>query len=576
RRAMSATTGHMCTVRDEFEQSIALLKKREGELKDTRDHLKETEDVLSRKTVELKLVQSALGEETVVRQAHQETEGHLNGVALGLKVVVRDSVKDIGGLSDKLERKSGILNANSQAVLTHGKAIFASTIALSRKLEEFLKFSSQSTLKLRTEAKQFEAKELEALAGHSERVDQQLKRIHAALAVVHAKDMAEAEALTIVQTVLKETHETFGVGFGAWSSTLRKSCEATCNEVNVAGIEAFTTVEKAVKAMGSLVENIVREACAFVEAERDSVVEAKLLAANAAASEMTRLRNQNDLLVRLLEDEKLKGEKAKDELLQRVSGMLGDFTRERDRGLREAVGIVQAGNVQAEEGMKVFNRKHGDIVETMETKGKEVERGVEKWGGDAKRTRDGALKMLNNSKAKLGSELASLKSTVSGSIESYSTEVQTQVQNMNASCSTAFDRQTHAKRARIETTTSLGVELQSEYKSLQRNFASTSRNIEGAVGRVVSESTNLTSATETYHKIAKNELSSAKDAMKALADYGTKADTSTGLTPRKRVWQYVDQWQLTKSRGELLQTWREGGDSAAGSETFLAEHRPLP
>ncbi|KAJ7145387.1 hypothetical protein C8R43DRAFT_1197079 [Mycena crocata] len=224
--------------------------------------------------------------------------------------------------------------------------------------EEFLKFSSQSTLKLHTEAKQFEAKELEALAGHSERVDQQLKHIHAALAVVHAKDMAEAEALTI----------------------------ATCNEVNVAGIEAFTTVEKAVKAMRS-VENIVREACTFVEAERDLVVEAKLLAANATASEMTRLRNQNDLLVQLLDDEKLKGEEAKDELLQRVSGMLGDFMRERDQGLREAVGIVQA-----EEGMKVFNRKHGDIVETMETKSNEVEREVEKWGRDAKRARDGVLK----------------------------------------------------------------------------------------------------------------------------------------------------------------------------------------
>jgi kinesin family protein 11 len=59
--------------------------------------------------------------------------------------------------------------------------------------------------------------------------------------------------------------------------------------------------------------------------------------------------------------------------------------------------------------------------------------------------------------------------------------------------------------------------------------------------------------------------------MKALAEHGARADTSTGSTPRKRVWQYVDQWELTKSRAELLQTWRE-----AGSDTFLAEHQPLP
>ncbi|KAJ6547610.1 P-loop containing nucleoside triphosphate hydrolase protein [Mycena capillaripes] len=576
KKQVEIVEGQMRTVRDEFEQSIALLKKREGELKDMRDQLKETEDVLDRKNVELKLAQGALEEETVVRQAHQDTEGRLNGVALGLKVVVRESVKDVGGLFDKLERKSSILNANSQAVLTHGKAISSSTIALSRKLEEFLKSSSQSTTKLRTEAKQFEAKELEALAGHSERIDQQLKRIQSALVVVHAKDTAEAEALALVQNAVKETHETFRVGFAAWATILKTSCETTCSQVNDAGLEAFTMVEKAVKAMGSVVESVVREACLFIEGERNSVAETKLLAATTAAAEMTHLRNQNELLTRMLEDEKLRGEKAKDELLQRVSGLLGEFAKERDRGLREAVGIVQAANVKAEEGMKVFERKHGDIAETMEAKGKEVARGVEKWGGDAKRTRDGALKSLNSSKVKLGSELASLQSTVSGSIDSYSTEVQTRMQNMNATCSTAFDRQTSAKRARIETTTSLGAEVQSEYKSLQRGLASTSRNIEGAVARVVSESTSLSSTTDTYHKISRGELSSATNATKALAEHGAKADTSTGSTPRKRVWQYIDQWELTKSRAELLQSWRETGVSSAAKETFLAEHRPLP
>jgi kinesin family protein 11 len=102
KKQVEIVEGQMRTVRDEFEQSIALLKKREGELKDTRDQLKEMAQVLDRKQVELELVQGALEEETVVRQAHQETEGRLNDVALGLKTVVRDSVKDVGGLFDKL------------------------------------------------------------------------------------------------------------------------------------------------------------------------------------------------------------------------------------------------------------------------------------------------------------------------------------------------------------------------------------------------------------------------------------------------------------------------------------------
>jgi kinesin family protein 11 len=109
KKQVQIVEGQMRTERDEFEQSIALLKKTEGELKDTRDQLKETEELLHRKQVELKLVQGTLEEETIVRQAHQETEGRLNGVALGLKVVIRDSVKDVGGLFDKLGKSASRL-----------------------------------------------------------------------------------------------------------------------------------------------------------------------------------------------------------------------------------------------------------------------------------------------------------------------------------------------------------------------------------------------------------------------------------------------------------------------------------
>ncbi|KAJ7504068.1 kinesin motor domain-containing protein [Mycena galericulata] len=575
KKQVQIVEGQMRTERDEFEQSIALLKKTEGELKDTRDQLKETEELLHRKQVELKLVQGALEEETIVRQAHRETEGRLNGVALDLKAVIRDSVKDIGGLFDKLERKSSVLHTSSQAVLAHGEAISAATIALSCKLEEFLKASSQSTAKLRKEATQFEAEELQALAGHSERIDQQLKHVQAALAVVHAKDTAEAEALALVQNALRETHESVQVSFAAWADTLKKCCETTCGQANEAGLEGFAAVEQVLKAMGAMVENVEREVCAFVEMERESVGEAKVLAANTAAAEMTRLRNQNEMLTRMLEEERLRGEKAKDELRQRVSGLLSEFTMERDRGLREAtkaVASVQAANFKAVEGMKAFEGKHSEIAEGMEAKGKEVARGVERWGGDAKRMRDGALKSLNDSKTTLSSELASLQSAVSASIDAYSSEVLTQMENVNSTCSTAFDRQTHAKRVRIETTSSLGAEVHGGYKSLQLGFVSTSWNIESTVGRVVSETTSLSSATEKYHKISRNELSSATKATNALAEHGAQPDTPTGTTPRKRVWQCVDQWELTKSRRELLQTWRKTGASATGREPFSTQH----
>ncbi|KAF7294898.1 Kinesin motor domain-containing protein [Mycena indigotica] len=554
KKQVEIVEGQMRNVREEFEQSIGLLKKREGELNETREQLKEAEQALENKNEELNRALLALEQESIVRQAHAETEERLNDVAVGLRGVVRETIKDVDSLHSKLSRTSSTLRANTQVVLAQGKSISSSTIALSRKLDEFVKSSAATTSKLRTEAKEFEAKELETLAGFTERVNEQLKRVQAALAVVQAKDTAEADALAIVKQVVKDTYEAFKVGFGAWSLSLKQTCETASAAAESTGTTAFDSAEAAVKTLATLVETLAQEAQSFVESEHTTVVQVKLLAANAATAEVERLKAQNEVLTQLLANEKLKGEKAKDELLQRVSGLLGEFVQDRDRSLREAVGVVQAGNVESTKAMQAFKQQHAELTATMDASGKQTTASLTRASKDAKRTRDGTLKSLAESKSEFGVQLSSMQTSISASVDSYSSEIQSQVKTMDASSSAAFDRQTHAKRARIEATNSLGVEIQSEFKSVQRAFASTSRNIEGAVAHMASDSNTLSNATEIYQKASNSELSSLKEATKLLGEQGTKADAPTGHTPKKRTWQYVDKWELTKSRAELLKS----------------------
>lgn len=80
----------------------------------------------------------------------------------------------------------------------------------------------------------------------------------------------------------------------------------------------------------------------------------------------------------------------------------------------------------------------------------------------------------------------------------------------------------------------------------------------------------------TYKTATASHVSMVQKATMALSDQGTREDTPTGSTPKKRTWRYVDEWELTESRPALLEAWRSHGMSAVGSETFLAEHLPLP
>jgi kinesin family protein 11 len=419
-------------------------------------------------------------------------------------------------LINHLDRKTTIFGSNSKAVLTHSKTISSETSILSTKLEDFLKSSSQHTLKLRTEATQFQAKELDTLATHSERINAQLQRVQEVLEVIQGKETVSTEALGVVCTVMKETHESIKNGFGAWADGLKKTCDAMCGEVEASEATGFITVEKALKAMGCLIETIVREAQEVINVERASVLQAKSLANTAANSEMVRLRQQNEMLTRLLECERIKADRTKDELIQRITGLLGDYTRDRDKGLREAVGSIQQSNEEAEEEMRVFDEKYEGVVDEMTQRAVMAGGVLERRSGEGKRTRDGAIKTMSVARQRFGEELTKMQDTVSGSIQTHSNQVQKQTQAMNVTCvdgewtlstksigtdsgsPTAFDRHTGAKRARVEATNALMSDVLSEYRYLQRGISSTSRNIDAAVGRVVSEVSRLISLNVSF------------------------------------------------------------------------------
>src|SRR6266581_920225 len=55
-----------------------------------------------------------------------------------------------------------------------------------------------------------------------------------------------------------------------------------------------------------------------------------------------------------------------------------------------------------------------------------------------------------------------------------------------------------------------------------------------------------------YEDFAMDNLEAIELATNTLLSKGTKDDTPTGGTPRKRKWQYTEAWSLTKSRDELL------------------------
>ncbi|KAG1827268.1 P-loop containing nucleoside triphosphate hydrolase protein [Suillus subaureus] len=560
------------SVREEFEQSIALLMKTDGELKQVKGQLKEVEEELEVKEGQLKVAKGALEEEIVVRQAYQVTEERLDGVALGLKQVAAESIDDIGALFEKLQRKNKTFTSNIKAVSSHGRSISSEVQSLSTKLEDFMKTASHSTQTLRAETKQFQTKEFEILTSHSERIDQQLQRIQDSLRIINAKDDVSAEAITTMQNSVKESQETMKSSFSAWSDSLRTTSQMMYNEVYTANQSNFASLENVLRAMGTLVDSAVNQAIDFAKADGELFSQSKSLVDDISRAENAHLQTQNALFVQLVEAEKVRSAKANDVLLQRISGLLGEFVASRDRDLREAFGAAADANATHEEEFSEFGQRHEQLINEAVVHGSEAITSFERRGTEGKRTRDSALKTVGSVQVAFKDSLLATQNSITTATTTYTGELQRQSQTFQTSFGASLDRHDRAKRARIETTNGLATDVQTELRHLQRGIASSSRNVEGFGGRMVSESTNLSDMIEKHGNNTTSRLTSLHQTARSLLDQGTREDIPTGMTPRKRAWEYADEWELTESRDTILQPRRQGGPVRHTSEPPSSQH----
>ena len=89
------------------------------------------------------------------------------------------------------------------------------------------------------------------------------------------------------------------------------------------------------------------------------------------------------------------------------------------------------------------------------------------------------------------------------------------------------------------------------------------------------QSTDLANSVDLHRGAISTGLNTLQDTTRSLLDQGTREDVPTGMTPRKRVWEYVDKWELTKTRDALLQSYEQGQDHSIVA-TPMSESASLP
>jgi kinesin family member 11 len=146
--------------------------------------------------------------------------------------------------------------------------------------------------------------------------------------------------------------------------------------------------------MAVLIQSLIHETQEYMAVERKHSAEAKLIAENQAEEQIRHLKEQNAQLVRLLQQEKSKSERMKNDLVQRVSGLLNEFVAERDKSLEGAVARIKQENSQMESTLNDVTEQYSRKADDMLMRNQELGASFEKKGEQCKRLRDGAFKVI--------------------------------------------------------------------------------------------------------------------------------------------------------------------------------------
>jgi hypothetical protein len=199
--------------------------------------------------------------------------------------------------------------------------------------------------------------------------------------------------------------------------------------------------------MWSLMESVTHETRDHIKSEGKLAMDAKSLSASTVDAEIAHLRQQNALLTQLLESERSQGERARDELVRQVSGLLGEFTAARDRGLRKVVEEVQRANDDGEKRMAEFGEMHGSRMDGIVGRGVDFSKVLERKGKEGKKATAATSKVrlpcsigtriahlflqaASAAQSNFAGHLSQLQGSISGSLTSHVGEVQSQIQTM--------------------------------------------------------------------------------------------------------------------------------------------------
>lgn len=271
------------------------------------------------------------------------------------------------------ERKNKTLLSNKQIVSENEKLIRALADSLTKKLTELSQLSKKIRADLQNETTRFRSTQKEAFESHLQQVNDQFDKAQASFQQIKTHESAEDDAIETLKQETEDSRNLLNKEVTSWAAKFTALSSQLCGKFTEETVTQINSLEQSITLLHSLAETISTETHAYLTRDRESLEKLRSFSQATANQQIAHLQQQNRLLAQMLVDERREAEKGKNELIQRISGSLGDFMKKRDESLRASIESLQCSNQEVEELLGKTSERQARLHNDMSSSNHELE-----------------------------------------------------------------------------------------------------------------------------------------------------------------------------------------------------------
>lgn len=572
KRNAEVTESKLNSLKEQFEQNMQLLVKRDHEVKAAKsecaDKVAELEALISKaNSLELTVEQ-----EVALRKAYMASEAHLNQAATSLAYLVHQSTADVQGLFDKLERKTAVEKANRALVTECRHAVSQRAGQLESSLTSLHSAEGQFHATLQSS--------LETLVSSSEtRHEEQhqflqarLKKISTSLREVRSSQMESKDVLTALLGELDATLNNMQSSSEANLGSLKKTCRGAIDDVVLANTQRFAQVAASLDSMVQSHVATLKHVAEINLASQQQIAQIKAAAEAANAQEIASLREQNALLTATVDEMKRSNRSLKADLMVDFGRLLDRFTEQQESAVSTSIGSAQALVTRSTAACESQAADQATRLDSLCVSANETAIQLTTSQTSLVDQTGTISKDVNEASGELGAKMNAFASAIEDDLSSTAqttSRSHVEISSLTNKAREEIESRTKSQSAKIKAS---NTKLTETFESISSNLQASSKEISEAARQVGGLADERRDEVKVWSEQMGAGLQGLSSDSNALLVAKFREDKSTGHTPQKKVWKMPGRWTLVPgNREEAIEIGKKVKDTLSSSAVLAME-----